>query len=160
MYALSITPCKSFLHAQCLREMLEGDGYPAIAATCRNEGNEHHLLVAAAEHNHPELYSPLAESYAGYGVDGLTEIRRVIATPGRTILPGGLADPALTRTREALRAAVKYAADEVVTIEPSESAAPTATVDTEATQPVRNPAGGGWEERCFDKTTGTWVNLH
>jgi hypothetical protein len=155
MYALEIIDCTTFIHARALRQMLEGDGFPAVAATITTSpgGKAHSVVITAARQGYADQLWGVSLGFSLVGEAGIADIAKVAHRPGRQELPDAVPKEARDGIRNALQQALDYAADVVMTIEPGElptTIGSAIEASDEVTTPVKNPRGGGWDERCPD----------
>lgn len=160
MYEICATDCESFEHANCLRIMLESDGFPAAAATVRMHQyptEDVHVVLAFGESEYVKALAPIALGYSKLS-NG-----RAAATAdgaGHKVDTSRIPVDILPKLRNALLAAVTTAADLVVKSELVREVTAAPVVDHDPgdeddTKPTHNPAGGGWESRCHEYTTPT-----
>lgn len=70
MYSIQFVYCTTFPHANCLRAMLEADGYVAIAATVNLDASHSHVVLATAPVHYPHVMRGIAELFSRVGPDG------------------------------------------------------------------------------------------
>lgn len=132
---LTAIPCISFIHARCLRAMLESEGIPCLAATILDSGShtrDSWVLTSSGAEGLGYTLAPLAAGFAIFP-NGLDEIAKIAAERGPRTLP--VSPEVIATFRAVLVQAARDSSDEVFEMDPAPAV-------------VNNPEGGGYENRC------------
>lgn len=166
-FTSSIHQCASFNHALATRIILEGAGFPAIAATITRtrDGTTHHALVALAPPVALETALDIGEMFSIFGDAGLRTVRSMVSampeSPVTAVISADIRDGARGELMDKLINACT-ASGSVITLSdpavptPPTDGAPSAEVLDTPTTPVHNPDGGGWDSRCTDEHGKEW----
>lgn len=158
MYALTIIETDTYRQALLCRTVMEGEGWPTVAATVTADGETNHLAATSAPNGAVQSLRPLIMAYDQLGDEGLERCKTFAAKRGAR---NAAAVPAFLRdeVRNALLHTIYHTATDVVHVTQSEPAystltpAPTEHHDPgdEDTKPTHNPGGGGFDGECIDK---------
>lgn len=112
MYSIQFVYCTTFPHANCLRAMLEADGYVAIAATIDLQRQREHVVIATAPLHYPYAMRGIAELFSRVGPDGSGGLACIEKQKGPAVptlppaIPEELRGPCRDRLCAALKATV------------------------------------------------------